>query len=110
MRITLFCLALLLSGCSAFTTTPKPPPPPAESPQEITKAQRFNLPELGTFSVTVAGSPDDAERAIRAQASAVHATYYLIQLVDETIRPGFWYSTAIFYGPPAGSAAAGAAQ
>lgn len=109
MRAMLVVLMLLLGGCSAFTTTPQPPPAPAAQPQEITKAQRFNLPEMGTFSVTVAGSPDDAQRAIAAGASAAHASYYLILALSETIRPGFWYATAKFYGPPA-STSAGAAQ
>ncbi|PIJ52062.1 bioflm peroxide resistance protein BsmA [Erwinia sp. OLTSP20] len=108
MRTSLLLL-LLLSGCSAFKSTPQPPPPPAASAQEINKAQRFNLPVLGNDSVTVSGSPDDALRAIKARANAVHATYYLILALDETLRPGFWYATAKFYGPPP-STAAGTAE
>ncbi|OON41800.1 bioflm peroxide resistance protein BsmA [Izhakiella australiensis] len=110
MRATLFCLLLLLSGCSAFKTTPQPPPPPTDHAQEITKAQRFNLPELGTYSVTLPGSPDDALRAIKARADSVHAAYYLILALEETIRPGFWYATANLYGPPPASASASSAQ
>lgn len=112
MRATLFSLMLLLSGCSAFHTTPQPPPPPARQAQEITKAQRFNLPEMGSYSVTVNGSPDDAQRAIARGANAAHASYYLILALSESIRPGFWYASARFYGAPdsARSATAGAGQ
>ncbi|SFN04262.1 Protein of unknown function [Izhakiella capsodis] len=100
MRVTLFCLLLLLSGCSVFTTTPLTPPPPTHHTQEISKAQRFNLPELGTYNVAIPGSPDDALRAIKKRANAVHATYYLVLALGETLQPGFWYATATFYGLP----------
>ncbi|MBJ9999872.1 biofilm peroxide resistance protein BsmA [Erwinia sp. S38] len=97
---------LLLSACSALKTTPQPPPPPADHAQEIVRAQSTNLIRLGTASVTVRGSPDDAERALAAKANASGASYYLIQLVSETVAPGMWYASAIFYGPSTHAAGA----
>jgi len=99
-------ITLLLSGCSLLHTTPQPPPPAAPYAQEITHAQSMNLPRLGTASVTVRGSPDDAERALAEKANASGASYYLIQLVDETQAPGLWYASAIFYGPSTATAGA----
>lgn len=92
-------VALLLSACSALKTTPQPAPPPTDRAQEIVRAQSGNLVRLGTASVTVRGSPDDAERALADKANAAGARYYLIQLVSETVAPGMWYASAIFYNP-----------
>ena len=52
---------------------------------------------MGTISAMVRGSPDDAQDAIRAQAVAAKADYYVIIIVDETIITGQWYSQAILY-------------
>lgn len=104
----LLMITLLLGGCSVLHTTPQPPPPLAAQAQEITRAQSMTLTRLGTASVTVRGSPDDAERALAQKANASGASYYLIQLVSETVAPGLWYASAIFYGPaPAAAAPAG---
>lgn len=105
-QIPALLVALLLTGCSALTTTPQPPPAATSQAQEITRAQSGTLPRLGTISATVRGSPDDAERELAAKANAAGATYYLIQMVSETVAPGMWYASAILYGPS--TAAAGA--
>jgi hypothetical protein len=99
--------ALLLSGCSALDTTPQAPPAPSQQAQEISRAQSAGLPKLGNISVSVQGSPDDAQRAIAAKASQAGAVYYHIIMVDETVMPGFWYSSAILYGA---SSTTGASQ
>lgn len=52
---------------------------------------------MGTVSALVRGSPDDAEDAIKAQAVAAKADYYVIIMIDETIITGQWYSQAILY-------------
>lgn len=98
-RLLPLLFTLLLASCSQFKTTPEPPPPAGPKAQEITRAQSTTLNRLGTISVSVRGSPDDAERAIADKANAAGATWYVIQLVSETVMPGYWYSTAILYGP-----------
>ncbi|MGK3144193.1 biofilm peroxide resistance protein BsmA [Pantoea sp. C2G6] len=103
----LLVISLLLSGCSAFETTPKAPPAPTQQAQEISRAQSAGLPKLGNITVNVHGSPDDAERAVAAQANQAGAAYYQIVMLSETIMPGLWYASAILYGP---SATAGARQ
>ena len=103
--ITTLMMALMLSGCSVLQTTPQPLPPPTAQAQEINRAQSMTLTRLGTASVTVRGSPDDAERALAKKANESGARNYLIQLVSETVAPGLWYASAIFYGPPAAAAA-----
>ena len=55
------------------------------------------LQRMGTVSALVRGSPDDAEDAIKAQAVAAKADYYVIIMIDETIITGQWYSQAILY-------------
>jgi len=100
-------MALLLSGCSALKTTPQPPPAPAHQAQEITRAQSAGLPRLGSVTTQVRGSPDDAQRALAAEANQRGAVYYQIIMVDETVTPGYWYATAILYGA---SASAGTQQ
>ncbi len=99
MRYAFFlAVSLLLSGCSAFQTTPKAPPAPTRHSQEITRAQTYGLPKMGTLSVSVRGSPDDAEREIAARANQAGAVYYQIVMIDETVMPGLWYATATLYG------------
>ncbi|MBD8215269.1 biofilm peroxide resistance protein BsmA [Erwinia persicina] len=92
---------LLLSSCGVLNSTPQPPPPPASQAVEINRAQSANLPRLGTASVTVRGSPDDAGRALAAKANAAGARYYQIVMISETVAPGLWYASAIFYGASA---------
>lgn len=101
----LLVISLLLAGCSAFQTPPKAPPAPTQQSQEISRAQSGGLPKLGNISVSVQGSPDDAQRAIAAQANQVGAAYYQIVMVSETVMPGLWYASAILYGasPTAGA-------
>ncbi|WP_456311358.1 biofilm peroxide resistance protein BsmA [Serratia proteamaculans] len=96
--ITALLFALLLSGCSVLKSTPQPPPPPGAQAVEINRAQSATLPRLGSASVTVRGSPDDAVRALAAKANAAGARYYQVLLVNETVAPGLWYASAIFYG------------
>lgn len=104
MRWLSLLVVLLLSGCSLFATRPEPPPPVQAQAQEITRAQSMTLTRLGTVSVSVRGSPDDAERAIAAKANAAGAKFYVVQMVSETVMPGRWYSTAILSGPSASTA------
>lgn len=102
MRVTITLLfALLLSGCSAFQTTPQPPPPPGAQAQEITRAQSLGLIKLGNITASERGSPDDVQRAIAAKANAMGASYYQIIMVSETVMPGLWYASATLYGPSA---------
>ena len=95
-RFAALLLVLLLSGCSALQGTPQPAPPVADHPQEIRRNQTEGLQRMGTVSALVRGSPDDAEEAIKAQAVAAKADYYVIIMV-ETIITGQWYSQAILY-------------
>lgn len=96
--MTALLFTLLLSGCSVLKSTPQPPPPPGAQAVEINRAQSAALPRLGSASVTVRGSPDDAVRALAAKATAAGARYYQVLLVNETVAPGLWYASAIFYG------------
>lgn len=107
MRYIMIAFLLLLSGCSALKTTPEPPPPPATQAQEVSRAQSANLPKLGNISVSVRGSPDDAQRALAEKANQAGAVYYQVVMIDETVMPGLWYATAILYGR---STATGAQQ
>lgn len=95
----LLSLLLLMAGCKSSTVSPEPLPPPAPYPQEINRAQSINLQQTGTLSVSVQGSPDDALRAIKVKASKAGVSWYRVQLLSETVVPGYWYSTAILYGP-----------
>ncbi|WP_437610210.1 biofilm peroxide resistance protein BsmA [Erwinia sp. V71] len=97
-RITYLLLALLLTGCSAFRTTPQPPPAPGPQAQQINRAQSMTLTKLANITATERGSPDDAERALAAQANAAGAPYYHIIMISETVIPGVWYGTATLYG------------
>ena len=96
-RFAALLLVFLLSGCSALQGTPQPAPPVADHPQEIRRNQTEGLQRMGTVSALVRGSPDDAEDAIKAQAVAAKANYYVIIMIDETIITGQWYSQAILY-------------
>ena len=96
-RFAALLLVLLLSSCSVLQGTPQPAPPVADHPQEIHRNQTEGLQRMGTVSALVRGSPDDAEDAIKAQAIAAKADYYVIIMVDETIITGQWYSQAILY-------------
>ncbi|MBM3073359.1 biofilm peroxide resistance protein BsmA [Enterobacter sp. RHBSTW-00994] len=96
-RLVALLLVSLLSGCSALQGTPQPAPPATDHPQEIRRNQTEGLQRMGTVSALVRGSPDDAEEAIKAQAVAAKADYYVIIMIDETIITGQWYSQAILY-------------
>ncbi|WP_417315432.1 biofilm peroxide resistance protein BsmA [Enterobacter sp.] len=96
-RFAALLLVSLLCGCSALQGTPQPAPPVTDRPQEIRRNQTEGLQRMGTISAMVRGSPDDAQDAIRAQAVAAKADYYVIIIVDETIITGQWYSQAILY-------------
>jgi hypothetical protein len=90
-------LALLLGGCSVLQGTPQPAPPVADHPQEIRRNQTEGLQRMGTITALERGSPMDVENAIKAQAVAAKADYYVIILIDETVITGQWYSQAILY-------------
>lgn len=96
-RFASLIAALLLSACSVLQGTPQPAPPVADHPQEIRRNQTQGLQRMGTVSVLVRGSPDDAIDEIRAKAAAAKADYYVILMVDETVVTGQWYSQAILY-------------
>ena len=96
-RFAALVLVFLLSGCSALQGTPQPAPPVADHPKDIRRNQTEGLQRMGTVSALVRGSPDDAEEAIKAQAVAAKADYYVIIMIDETIITGQWYSQAILY-------------
>lgn len=99
MRIVKSALvALLLTGCSAFQTTPQPPPTPGAQAQQINRAQSMTLTKVANITATERGSPDDVERALAAQANAAGAPYYHIIMISETVIPGVWYGTATLYG------------
>jgi PBP1b-binding outer membrane lipoprotein LpoB len=98
MRYIMIAFLLMLSGCSSLKTTPQQPPPPSSQAQEVSRAQSTDLPKMGNISVSVRGSPDDAERELAAKANQAGAAYYQIVMVDETVMPGLWYATAILYG------------
>jgi hypothetical protein len=90
-------LVLLSCGCSVLQGTPQPAPPVADHPQEIRRNQTEGLQRMGTITALERGSPMDVENAIKAQAAAAKADYYVIILVDETVITGQWYSQAILY-------------
>jgi Protein of unknown function (DUF1471) len=96
-RLTALLLVSLLSGCNALQGTPQPAPLVADHPQEIRRNQTEGLQRMGTISALVRGSPDDAEEAIKTQAVAAKADYYVVIMIDETIVTGQWYSQAILY-------------
>lgn len=101
IRLMSLAVILLMAGCSQFQTTPQPPPPATATAQEITRAQSLTLHKLGSITAHVRGSPDDAERAIAAKANEAGAPWYRIQMISETVMPGYWYASALLYGPSA---------
>lgn len=90
-------LSLNLGACSLIADTSMPPPPPTEQARLINYAQTSTLEKIGTASVTLYGSPDDADRAIQRQADEKGARYYTIVLKDETSYPGIWFARAVLY-------------
>lgn len=88
---------LLLTACSVLQGKPTPPPPATDRAQLIGYAQTGSLEKIGAVSVSVHGSPDDADRAIQQQADARGARYYTITLKSESIIPGVWTSRAVLY-------------
>ncbi len=96
-RFSPWLLALLLSGCSMLEGTPTAPPAATDRPQEIQRNQTLGLQKMGTISAMVFGSPMDAERELKAKATAAKAEYYVILMIDDTLVPGQWYSQAILY-------------
>lgn len=90
--------SFVLCACSVLQGTPVSPPPPTERAQLINYAQTSTLTKIGTASVTVNGSPDDADRAIQRQADEKGAHYYTIVMKTEKRRlPGVWVSRAVLY-------------
>lgn len=89
--------ALLLTACSLVQGGATPPPPVTDKAQLISYAQTGSLEKIGSVSVNVHGSPDDADRAIQQQADARGAHYYTITLKSEGILPGMWTSRAVLY-------------
>lgn len=88
---------LTLTACSVLQGKPMPPPPPTEKAQLIGYGQTATLEKMGAISVSVRGSPDDADRAIQQQADARGARYYTITLKRENMLPGLWTSRAVLY-------------
>ncbi|MCV9878487.1 biofilm peroxide resistance protein BsmA [Brenneria izbisi] len=97
LRIFLLPLVMLLSACQILQGKPVAAPPPADHALEITYAQATALEKFGTVSVTVHGSPDDAERAIQQKADAGGARYYVIVMKTDTTLPGMWHARAVLY-------------
>lgn len=98
MRLLALLLSLLLTGCSLLNPSPQPRPALKPYAQEITPGMALDLCRLRSIQVTVNGSPDDAQRAIAAQANQAGVRWYRIIMISETAIPGRWYSEALFYG------------
>ncbi|MFT8212204.1 MAG: hypothetical protein ACMZI0_19550 [Symbiopectobacterium sp.] len=62
--LTAFFLTMLLCACSVFQGKPMPLPPPTQHAQLIVYAQTGTLEKMGSISVNVRGSADDADHAI----------------------------------------------
>ncbi len=103
MRFLKVMPLLFLSGCSLITPAPQPRPPLQPYARQLNLAQTYDLCKIATVSVSVFGSPDDAERAIADKANRAGVRWYRIIMVSETVRPGRWYSEAVFYHTLAGS-------
>ncbi|KAA8997738.1 biofilm peroxide resistance protein BsmA [Affinibrenneria salicis] len=95
--LLLLSLSVLLTACSVFAPEPVAPPPPTRQAQLINQAQSRALEKIGTLSVRINGSPDDADRAVQQQADARGARYYVIVLKQESRLPGIWQSSAVLY-------------
>ncbi|MEE3652306.1 MULTISPECIES: biofilm peroxide resistance protein BsmA [unclassified Brenneria] len=88
--------SLFVTACGTLSGAPLPPP--TEQAQLINYAQTAALKKIGTVSVTVCGSPDDADRAIQRRADEKGARYYTIVMKSEkTTLPGTWFSRAVLY-------------
>lgn len=94
-RCIAFSLTTLLYACSAFQG--KPLPALIQQAQIIVYAQTGTLEKMGSLSVNVRGSSDDAERAIQQQADAYGARYYTITLQQEHALTNTWTSRAVLY-------------
>lgn len=90
-------LAALLSACNILQGDPAPPPPPTEQARLIRYNQTGTLEKIGTISVTVRGSPDDADRAIQRKADEHAAHYYTIVMKSDATLPGIWLARAVLY-------------
>lgn len=99
LLILWFCL-LLLTGCAVLQGTPRPAPAPGMTPVEIQRDQTAGLVTVGHINVLVRGSPQDAERAILAQATAARVDYFQILFIEESLYSGQWRSEAILYRQP----------
>ncbi|RLM19055.1 bioflm peroxide resistance protein BsmA [Brenneria alni] len=88
---------LMLCACQVLQGNPAPLPAPTDQAQLITYSQTATLEKIGTVSVTVRGSPDDADRAIQRKADEKGARYYTIVMKSETTHYGMWTSRAVLY-------------
>lgn len=98
-RVYLLFITVLLAGCSVFSVTPQPAPAPTAQAQEVNRAQSLSLKKVGSVSVTVRGSPDDAVRAIAARANAAGVPYYQVLMLDDQLFSGLWRAQANLYVP-----------
>ncbi|WP_440864990.1 biofilm peroxide resistance protein BsmA [Symbiopectobacterium purcellii] len=96
-RFITFSLTTLLYACSTFQGKPMPLPPPTPQAQIIVYAQTGTLEKMGSISVNVRGSTDDADRAIQQRADAYGARYYTITLKQEHALTNTWTSRAVLY-------------
>ncbi|MGX8943135.1 biofilm peroxide resistance protein BsmA [Symbiopectobacterium sp. Eva_TO] len=96
-RFIIFSLTTLLCACSTFQGKPMPLPPPTQQAQLIVYAQTSTLEKMGSISINVRGSSDDADRAIQQKADAYGARYYTITLKQEHELTNMWTSRAVLY-------------
>ncbi|MCL2893963.1 biofilm peroxide resistance protein BsmA [Brenneria tiliae] len=98
MLRALLTAAFSLCVAACGTLAGAPASPPTERAQLITYAQTAELQKIGTASVSVNGSPDDADRAIQRRADEQGARYYTIVLKSERATlPGVWFARAVLY-------------
>ncbi|RNM23103.1 biofilm peroxide resistance protein BsmA [Dickeya undicola] len=92
-------LSLLISGCTLLAGKPVPPPPSTEQAVEVSREQSYLLEKVGSVSVDVRGSLDDAVREIQRQANAHGVPYYRVVSLTENehVRRDNWHGYAIFY-------------
>ena len=95
--LTASFFTMLLCACSALQGEPMPLPPPTQHAQLIVYAQTGSLEKIGSISVNVRGSADDADRAIQQKADAYGARYYTITLKQEHALTNTWTSRAVLY-------------
>lgn len=96
-RFIALSLTTLLCACSAFQSKSMPLPPPTQQAQLIVYAQTATLEKMGSISINVRGSTDDADRAIQQKADAYGARYYTITLKQEHALTNMWTSRAVLY-------------